>query len=334
VTEITELFTIKKKFVMAEIYSIPDNNSGTPQFTIPIGGMGGNGFLGGNGFNSIADLFGLAIIASMFGWGGNGFGGGFGGGNGAAGFLSNQINNDAGRELIMQAITNNGEAQRTAISSLSSMIGQDFNLVNSAVQNVQNSLNTIAANQGMNALQVINAIQSGDASIISAFQNCCCENRLGLCQLGNSVNQGFAGIQQSIAAKSAADQLATFQQTTALSDTMNHNYIALDNKIDAMESARKDREISTLTAQVQKLESEKYSAALVQQAVSPVLGQLANIQSEVEAIKRCQPSTITLPNNSMTAVPTVWASAVADNIVDRINAALTPTTTTGGTAGA
>ena len=321
---------------MAEIYSIPDSSAGTPQFTIPIGGMGGGGFLGGgNGFNSIADLFGLAIIASMFGWGNGGWGNGFGGGNnGGAAFLSNQLANDSGRDLIMQAITNNGEAQRTAISSLSSMIGQDFNLVNSAVQNVQNSLNTIAANQGMNALQVINAIQSGDASIISAFQNCCCENRLGLCQLGNSVNQGFAGIQQSIAAKSAADQLATFQQTTALSDTMNRNYIALDNKIDAMESARKDREITALTAQVQKLESEKYSAALVQQAVSPVLGQLNVISQEVEAIKRCQPATITLPNNSMTAVPTIWANAVADNIVDRINAAITPTTTTGGAAGA
>lgn len=63
---------------MAEIYSIPDNSGTTPQFTIPIGGMG-NGGMFGNGFNSIADLFGLAIIASMFGWGnGNGFG--FGGG--------------------------------------------------------------------------------------------------------------------------------------------------------------------------------------------------------------------------------------------------------------
>lgn len=74
---------------MAEIYQLPDNNgsnngvSGIP-FSIPIGGFGGNGLFGGNGngFNSIADLFGLAIIASMFGWGGNGFGGnGWGGGN-------------------------------------------------------------------------------------------------------------------------------------------------------------------------------------------------------------------------------------------------------------
>ena len=52
---------------MAEIYSIPDNAGSTPQFTIPIGGLG-NGGMFGNGFNSIADLFGLAIIASMFGF--------------------------------------------------------------------------------------------------------------------------------------------------------------------------------------------------------------------------------------------------------------------------
>ena len=313
---------------MADIYQIPENN-GTPQFTIPIGGFGGNGGFGfGNGMNGIADLFGLAIIASMFGWGNGGWGNGFGGGNngGAAGFLSNQISNDSGRELIMQAVTNQGEASRTAIATLSTMLGQDFNLVNSAVGNVQNALQTLAMQQAVSVPQIINSIQSGDAALTSAFQNCCCENRLAMCQMGNTIGQGFAGVQQSIANKSAADQLATCQQTYALTDTMNKNFIALDNKIDAMESARKDREITKLTADVAKLESEKYTAAVAQQSVAPVIGQLNALAQEVAAIKRCQPATITLPDNSKTVVPTIWASAVADNIVDRINAALTPTT--------
>ena len=56
---------------MSEIYQLPKNNSGnnaTIPFSIPIGiGGYGNGFSNGlGGFNSIADLFGLAIIASMF----------------------------------------------------------------------------------------------------------------------------------------------------------------------------------------------------------------------------------------------------------------------------
>lgn len=59
---------------MSEIYQLPENgnNNGnaTIPFSIPIGGFGmGGGLFGGNyGMNGIADLFGLAIIASMFGW--------------------------------------------------------------------------------------------------------------------------------------------------------------------------------------------------------------------------------------------------------------------------
>lgn len=57
---------------MAEIYQLPDgnNNGNSIPFSIPIGfgGMGGGIFGGNYGMNGIADLFGLAIIASMFGW--------------------------------------------------------------------------------------------------------------------------------------------------------------------------------------------------------------------------------------------------------------------------
>ena len=161
---------------MSEIYQLPDNgssNNGTSiPFSIPIGlGGYGNGFGGfGYGMNGIADLFGLAIIASMFGWNGNGGFGGFGNNNAAAGYIANQLNNDSGRELIMNAITNQGEASRTAIQTLSTMLGQDFNLVNSAVSNVQNALQTLALQQAVSVPQIINAIQSGDAAMTSAFQ--------------------------------------------------------------------------------------------------------------------------------------------------------------------
>ena len=296
---------------MAEIYSIPDaqSNSSVP-FSIPLG-MGNGGGLFGNGGNTIGELIGLAIVASIFGWGGNGFGG-FGGNAGGAGFLSNQINNDSGRELIMNAVTSQGEAQRTAIQTLSSMLGQDFNLVNGAIQNVQNALNTIGANQGMNALQVINAIQAGNASLAAQFSQCCCDNRLAMCQQTNTLQQGlnsnavatqqgFAGVQQALASKAASDQLSMCQQTYTLTDTMNRNYTLLDNKIDAIESSRKDREITALTAKVAQLESQNFTTGVVQQAVSPVLGQIAGLSKEVEDIKNKLPNTVpvTYPNLSV-----------------------------------
>ena len=293
---------------MAEIYSIPDNsgNSGIP-FSIPIGGFGNGGVFGGNNFgNDIGGLITLAIIASIFGWNGNGgFGGGWGGnGNGAAGFLSNQINNDSGRELIMQAVTNQGEASRTAISTLSTMLGQDFNLVNGAIQSVQNTLNTIGANQGMNALQVINAIQSGNASLASQFQQCCCQNQLAMAQQTNTLQQGINGVGQQVAAKAASDQLAMCQQTYNLTDTMNRNYLALDNKIDAMESSRKDRELAAKDAEIATLKSQNFTAGIVQQAVAPINAQLAGLSKDVDDIKCKLPNTINVEYPQVSVVNT------------------------------
>lgn len=293
---------------MAEIYSIPDNNgsNGIP-LSIPVGGFGGNGFGfgNGNGQTNLMDLLGFAIVASifpnMFGGYGNGLGGGYGG-NGAAGFLSNQINNDNGRELIMQAVTNQGEASRTAISTLSTMLGQDFNLVNGAIQGVQSALNQIANTQGMSTLQVINAIQSGDANLGSQLQQCCCQNQLALCQQTNALQNSINGVGQQVAAKAASDQLALCQQTYALTDTMNRNYLSLDNKIDAMESSRKDREITSLTAQVAKLESQNFTAGIVQQAVAPLNAQLAGLAKEVDDIKCKMPNTVQVEYPNLVAV--------------------------------
>lgn len=289
---------------MAEIYSIPDNNNGNSgiPFSIPVGGFGNGGFGFGNGMNGIVDLFGLAIIASIFGWNNGGFGGGFGGGNGAAGYLANQINNDSGRELIMQAVTNQGEASRTAIQTLSTMLGQDFNLVNSAVGNVQNALQTLALQQAVSVPQIINAIQSGDASLASQFQKCCCDNQLAICQQTNALQNAINGVGNQVQAKAAADQLAMCQQTYALTDTMNRNYLALDNKLDAMESNRKDREITALTAEVASLKSQNFTTGVVQQAVAPILGQLAGIQNQVDDIKSKLPNTIAVTYPNVTAV--------------------------------
>ena len=287
---------------MAEIYQLPENSGnnggfGNIPFSIPIGGFGGGGLFGngGYGMNGIADLFGLAIIASMFGWNGGGFGyGGFGNGNGAAGFISNQLNNDSGRELLMNAITNQGEASRTAIQTLSTMLGQDFNLVNAGIQSAQTTLNQIANAQGMSTLQMINAVQAGDANLASTIQKCCCDQSLALCQQTNALQNAINGVGNQVQAKAAADQLAMCQQTYNLTDTMNRNFIALDNKIDQLESSRKDSEITSLTAQVAKLESQNFTAGVVQQAVAPLNASINAIAREVDDIKCRMPETVSV----------------------------------------
>lgn len=290
---------------MAEIIQLPESGAtsgmGNIPFSIPIGGNGGGLF--GNGQNTIGELIGLAIVASIFGWNGNGGFGGFGGGhNGAAGFLSNQINNDAGRELIMQAVTSQGEQSRTAVQTLSTMLGQDFNLVNTQIQGIQNALNQVANTQGMNALQVINAIQAGNANLASQFSKCCCDNQLAMCQQTNALQQSINGVGQQVAAKAASDQLAMCQQTYALTDTMNRNYLNLDNKIDALESSRKDRELAAKDAEIATLKSQNFTAGIVQQAVAPLNAQLAGLSKEVDDIKCKLPNTVNVQYPNLVAI--------------------------------
>lgn len=272
---------------MAEIYSIPDGNTGGNgiPFSIPVGGFGGNGMFG-NGFNSIADLFGLAIIASMFGWGNGGWGNGFGGGNNGAAFLANQLNNDSGRDLIMQAVTNQGEASRTAIQTLSTMLGQDFNLVNSAVSNVQNALQTLALQQAVSVPQIINSIQSGNAALTSAFQKCCCDNQLAICQQTNAL--------QTQADRNTNALLGAIQAQTV---TMNDQFCALkerelQNKIDTQAEI-----ITQLRGQIDNANQTAAITGYVNSVVAP-------LQKAVTEISDKMPNTVPVQWPQLTAVNT------------------------------
>jgi hypothetical protein len=284
----------KRNKTMADIYQIPENSGSTPQFTIPIGGMGNGGFGFGNGMNGIVDLFGLAIIASIFGWNNGGFGGGFGNGAGA-GFISNQLNNDSGRELIMNAINSNGEASRSAIQNLATMLGQDYATVNSAVQNVQSSLATLAAQQGMSTLQVINSIQAGNCDLASKFAQCCCENKLLVTQ------QGYES------------QIATLNQTNQLSSQADRNNNAVIAAINAQTVAMNDQfcqarerdmqaKIDTQAEIITQLRGQIDNAQQTAQITGYVNSLIAPLQAKVTEIADKQPNTIPVQWPNITAV--------------------------------
>ena len=288
---------------MAEIYQLPENGNnnggfGNIPFSIPIGGFGGGLFGNGNyGMNGIADLFGLAIIASMFGWNGGGFGnGGFGGGNAAAGYLANQLNNDSGRELIMNAITNQGEASRTAIQTLSTMLGQDFNLVNSAVSNVQNALQTLALQQAVSVPQIINSIQSGDASIISNFQKCCCDQKL------LTVEQGY---QSQIAALNQTNQLGSQadRNTNSLLNAINAQTVAMNDQFCAARERDMQTKIDTQADIITQLRGQIDNANQTAQITGYVNSLIAPLQAKVTEIA----------DKQLPTVPVQWPQIQAVN---------------------
>ena len=289
---------------MAEIYQLPENSGnnggfGNIPFSIPIGGFGmGGGLFGGNyGMNGIADLFGLAIIASMFGWNGGGFGnGGFGGGNSGAAFLANQLSNDSGRELIMNAITNQGEASRTAIQTLSTMLGQDFNLTNAGIQSAQNTLNQIANTLGMSTLQMINAVQSGDANVISTLQNCCCQTQKQI------MEQGYQS------------QIATLNQTNQLGSQADRNTNSLLNAINAQTVAMNDQFCQARERDMQaKIDTE---ADIITQLRGQIdnANQTAQITGYVNSlIAPLQAKVTEIADKQLPTVPVQWPQIQAVN---------------------
>lgn len=281
---------------MAEVYQIPENggNSGIP-FSIPLGGNGFGGF--GGGMNGIVDLFGLAIIASIFGWGNGGFGGGFGGGNGQAAFLSNQLNNDSGRELIMNAINSNGEASRSAIQNLATMLGQDYNTVFGAVQNVQASLAQIAAQQGMSTLQVVNAIQSGNCALGQQLAQCCCENRLLTTQQGYEAQ--IRTLEQTNQLGSQADR-----NNNAVLSAINAQTVAMNDQFCALKERELQARINSLEEANSQLKGQIDNANQTAQITSYVNSLIAPLTQKVNDIASKQLPTVNVQYPQLQAVNT------------------------------
>ena len=176
------------------VYTPDQNGVGSVPAWLAMNNGGFGGFGGGLGGGILGFLLGL-----FFGNGWNGMGACGNGMNGAgAGFLSNQINNDSGRELLMNAINSQGEASRAAVQNLATMLGQDFNLVNSGVSAIRDGIASLTAQTGMSALQIINAIQGGNADMSLQLCKCCCQT------------------QQQIMAQGYENQLATVSQTNTL----------------------------------------------------------------------------------------------------------------------
>ena len=250
-----------------------------------------NGGFGGNG-NWIWVLF-LILL-----FGRNGFGG-YGDNVAGTGYLSNQITNTAGRDLLMQAITGNGNA----VQNLANNLNSDINSIKTAINGVQSSICQVGNQVGMSSQQVINAIQQGNMSLTQQIAQCCCDNKLLI------TNMGYEGqirdLQNTSQITGRIDQLTnnvtngfnttayeTTQQTCALQNGLRDQTQTILNKLDAIEDSRKDREIANLTAQLTASTSRAERAA----ELAPITKALSDIQCK-------QPNTVTVPYQPFVTVP-------------------------------
>ena len=219
-----------------------------------------------------------------------GFGGfgGYGNNGAAAASLGAQATAYNNTDLLMNAI-NGTDAD---IRALATMSNSDFDSMKTALATLNAGLINVGSQIGMSSLQVINAIQSGNAALASQLCQCCCENKLLVTQ------QGYES------------QIATLNQTNQLSAQADRNANAIVNAINAQTVAMNDQfcaakerdlqlKIDTQADLITQLRGQIDNAAQTAQIASL----LAPIRSEVEAIKASQPNT----------VPVQWPNLVAVN---------------------
>ena len=214
----------------------------------------------------------VIFLFFLMGWGGNGFGFGNQYGN-----LPNLINNDAGRELLMSAIQGNGNA----IGQLATTLNCDINQVNSALQALATQLQGVGNQVGMSGMQVVNAIQSGNAQIASQLAQCCCDNKMAICQQTNTIQSAINGVGNAMERGFSDNAFRMNTLACDLKTSANDNTRAILGKLDQIEDSRKDREIASLTAQL----TASQSRAERQSELQPIYKALADIQGK-------QPNTV------------------------------------------
>lgn len=254
-----------------------------------------NGWGEGGGFMWVIFLF------FLMGWGGNGWGGFGGNGRGA---IANEINNDYGRSLLMDAIGGNRNAISNLATQLNCTEGQIQNAISALTSQVQNVGNQV----GMSGMQTINALQQGNMQIAQQLANCCCENRLAICQqtnaLQSSINNVANGQERGFANVAYETQRQTCDLHNAIKDSTQ---TLLDGQKQA-EMREMQSKLDALREENSTYKSSAMTSQIVGQALAPVNSVLAGLQKEVNAIKCAQPNTVTVPYQPFVTVPNCVAA--------------------------
>ena len=296
-----------------EVFMIPDGcnrqNSFDPNLLLASMMNGNNGFGCNGSWMWVIFLFFLYPLMRNGGlWGNNGDCA-----NGGLGSLGNLVNNDAGRELLMQAINGNN----AAIRDLANMTGAQTSAIQQAICNVNNSITQLGGQVGMSGQQIINSIQSGNQTIAAQLAQCCCdlrttvntgnyENQIATLNQTNTLQSGQNFINRSIergfsdtayafrdqtcqigsaiqGSTQALKDAGTIQTNSILSKLTEMQNDAKQAKIDALQEAN-----STLRTQI----NIEHQNALTQQAIAAAV---APINAQLAEIKCAQPNTVTVP---------------------------------------
>ena len=189
------------------------------------------------------------VILMFFLWGGRGFGNAFGNGEGCCHPLPNQLNNNYGLDLLLQAIQGN----RTATEQVAGALNCTTTQLQNDICNIQGAIDKVAGQVGMTSQGVINAVQQTGCQIGNAISSCCC-------QLQGLINQTSCATQNLITSQGYEGQMRTVQQTNELNTNLNNGLLNLNERFTNQYnilSAKIDAQTQAIAAQFNGLEKRE-----------------------------------------------------------------------------
>lgn len=285
----------------SKIFMFPD--SGTKQTSdvnslLPLLMMNGGGMNGG-GWMWIIFLFFLYPLMRNGGL----FGNAGANGNGCLGPLANMVNNNDGRDLLMQAINGNG----AAIQNLASMFGAKVDMIQAAINGVNNSVTQIGCKIDSSTGALLNAGTQNTMTLAQQLATCCCnlknaitdsahQSQLETLRQTDAIKESVGGVGSAVTRGFADVGYALRDQTCNIEKSVDGVGNRIIARLDASEKSAMQDKINALQTQ---LTTEHQSGVIAQQiaaAVNP-------IAAAVQEIKCAQPQTVTVPYQPFQAIP-------------------------------
>lgn len=180
----------------SKIFMFPDGGTGKTSSDVnsllPL--LMCNGGFGGGNWIWIIFLFFLYPLMRNSGLFGNA-----GQNGGCLGPLANMVNNNDGRDLLMQAINGNGAATQR----LATMFGTKADMIQAAICQVNNGITQVGCKIDSSTGALLNAGTQNTMTLANQLATCCCNLKSAITE-GNYQNQ-----------------IATIQQTNAIKESVN-----------------------------------------------------------------------------------------------------------------
>lgn len=185
-----------------------------------------------------------------------------------------------GEQAIMDAIRGN----QTAIQTLATTFNTDIGNVQQALCALNGGIDKLSGQIGLSGQQVINAIQTGNMSLIQQLMSCCCEIKT---QLAAGLNEV---------------KINSMEQANVISDRLRTGFTDLHSQIDnqtaqmvAQFQGIKDmftqNKIDTLQATVTELQNNANNSAQTAYLQNYVNSQVAPIQAAINTLVNRVPNT-------------------------------------------